>query len=270
MPFKNFNARRRRAFGRRRKFNRKTAPGLVGLGGVRNNPMSRDATQWQKTPFAHSTGSGRLLGGRITSKGFLPPTLFCQHRFSQQVTISNDNITGRTGTELAWRLNSLFDPYFTGAGAQPRGFDQMAAIYSKYLVYKVHVQMRKMMHSAGSSTGNYIAINFRDGSNPYILSGSKTADEIQEVAANTVMGISDQGERTVDYEFYIADILGIPRSNIFNDESFSAITTQNPARTAYTSIACGNYNDVTGQSVIMMLSFVFYTRWMNPTTPNQS
>jgi len=270
MPFKNYNARRRRAFGRRRKFNRKTAPGLVGLGGVRNNPMSRNATQWQKTPYAYATGSAKVIGGNIIAKGYMPPTLFCQFRYSQQVTLSNDNTTGRTGSEHAWRLNSLFDPDFTAVGHQPRGFDQMAAIYNKYVVYKVHIQLRKLQHTFGSDTGNFIALNVRQGDNAYVLSGVKTADEIQEVAGNTVIGLSAQAERMVDYEFYIADLLGIPRTQIFNDELYGAATNANPSRTAYTSVAMGNFNDVTGQSAIVLMSMVFYARMQNPGTPLQS
>ena len=32
------------------------------------------------------------------------------------------------------RLNSLFDPNLSGLGHQPRGFDQLMAVYEKYTV----------------------------------------------------------------------------------------------------------------------------------------
>jgi hypothetical protein len=36
------------------------------------------------------------------------------------------------------RLNSLFDPDFSGGGHQPKGFDQLAVLYNRYRVYDTH------------------------------------------------------------------------------------------------------------------------------------
>lgn len=36
-----------------------------------------------------------------------------------------------------WRLNSVYDPYQTGTGGQPRGFDEYAALYYNYCVTSV-------------------------------------------------------------------------------------------------------------------------------------
>lgn len=49
-------------------------------------------------------------------------------------TITIDPAAGALGSHL-FRLNSLYDPDFTGIGHQPRGFDQMMAFYQKYRVY---------------------------------------------------------------------------------------------------------------------------------------
>lgn len=55
-------------------------------------------------------------------------------RFHTRLPVS---LTGGVPNDYQFRLNSLFDPDFTGTGHQPYGFDQLTAIYSRYRVYAV-------------------------------------------------------------------------------------------------------------------------------------
>lgn len=50
-------------------------------------------------------------------------------RYCEDFTGSTTSLTG-----IQFRANSLYDPYYTGTGHQPRGFDQMAAFYNAYEV----------------------------------------------------------------------------------------------------------------------------------------
>jgi len=198
--------------------------------------------------------------------------MWTQHRYSENVQIANDNITGRTATEYAFRLGSLFDPNFTGVGHQPRGFDQMAAFYSKNVVYKVHVQIRVLGQTAGSSPYNFLAINVRNSESTYVLSGSKTSDEIQEVSNNTVMAIDPTGvnNKTFDQEFYLADVDGVAREKIFTDIIYEGGSTFNPQRTAYLSVATGNNDDIVSQAIRLQVNLVMYAKWYARATPAQS
>lgn len=65
-----------------------------------------------------------------------------QPRFQRRKLIYVDNILSPdpgvgSAVSHVYRLNSLFDPDFTGAGHQPMGFDQMASLYNTYRVYSV-------------------------------------------------------------------------------------------------------------------------------------
>lgn len=42
--------------------------------------------------------------------------------------------TAGTTTDYVYRANDVYDPYYTGAGAQPRGFDQYMALYRGFTV----------------------------------------------------------------------------------------------------------------------------------------
>jgi hypothetical protein len=50
--------------------------------------------------------------------------------------------TGLPALDYQFNLNSLFDPNFTGTGHQPKGFDQLSALYGRYRVYHTrwHIQ----------------------------------------------------------------------------------------------------------------------------------
>lgn len=62
----------------------------------------------------------------------------------QKVTLKyfdSRTVTATTGGSFGttYRLNSLYDPDATGVGHQPRGFDQVAELYQKYVVTKASV-----------------------------------------------------------------------------------------------------------------------------------
>lgn len=53
-----------------------------------------------------------------------------------------------TAANYVYRGNSCFDPDFTGVGSQPGGFDELAAIYSKYRVISSSI---KFLARSGTS-----------------------------------------------------------------------------------------------------------------------
>lgn len=54
-----------------------------------------------------------------------------------------------------YRLNSLFDPDFTGVGTQPTGFDQLSALYEKYRVWSCRYTIKFLERN---TTGSKIVI----------------------------------------------------------------------------------------------------------------
>jgi len=48
---------------------------------------------------------------------------------------------GAANAEYQYRGNSIFDPYQTGIGQQPRGYDEYSALYGKYYVVKSSISV---------------------------------------------------------------------------------------------------------------------------------
>lgn len=74
---------------------------------------------------------------------------------SYVVNIGLDPAAGGVPVTNVFSVNSLFDPDRTGAGHQPRGFDQISLLFSKYIVVGAKI------------SATYISTNVADSS--YII-----------------------------------------------------------------------------------------------------
>lgn len=221
-----------------------------------------------RVPWGFNLGDSKHIDRMSASRGAFPEQLFVKMRYTDFLSNSADNLTGLTGSEQAWRLNSLFDPYFTGAGHQPLGFDQLTPIYSQYTVYRVDVQVRVCSYIG--TGGVYLAINTRPSNSTYNLAGLKNAGEIQEQPNNTIM--DGQILQTWDQSFWINQVEGIPKSKVMNENNYSANVTTNPSNTPYLGIAVGTYTTPASSTntIYYQVSFVFHARFWNQNPLAQS
>lgn len=59
---------------------------------------------------------------------------YCEGAISINPTVGSSNA-------YVFRCNDLYDPNFTGVGHQPTGFDQMMALYNKFVVYASKIKV---------------------------------------------------------------------------------------------------------------------------------
>lgn len=61
---------------------------------------------------------------------------------------------------IMYRANSLYDPYVGLGGHQPRGFDQLIALYSRFIVYKSKIRVQFISQAAAGTLGtnSYVAL----------------------------------------------------------------------------------------------------------------
>lgn len=63
--------------------------------------------------------------------------------------------TAGAGNDRVYNLNSIFDPYRTGTGHQPQGYDQWSAFYGRYRVDNAKV----VMTFTGTTSGSGIIVS---------------------------------------------------------------------------------------------------------------
>lgn len=164
------------------------------------------------------------------------------------------------GTPLAdqtWNMNSLFDPDRTGAGAQPAGFDQWAAFYNRYVVYKCAYE-----HTITNTTGG-IGINI----SVLPVNGS-TAPTIQEAMANSFGSfgaLTNSGEphhcrKVVD----LAQFTGKSRAAYLADDQYSALTSASPAEILCMILRVQDQAGGTNFTGNVMTKLTFYAEFFDP------
>lgn len=243
--------------------------------GLRYSKGMRRMNKYKGQPFGHRKMVNQHVDGTLLAlRSFVPPSVVTTHRYVERLSLSNENTTGITGNEIAFRLGSLFDPNFTGAGHQPWGFDQIAAIYQQYQVYKVKVAFRTFSSEGAAA---FLAINVRPSVAAYNLQ-SKFGYEIIERSGNTLIqmdnasgnGTRTEGDIVWQAEYYLADIEGLSRLEYSNDTSYKAYNNTNPVKTPFISVACGSNEPVPGCTVKGHIEIEYFCKWSSPITPGES
>lgn len=92
--------------------------------------------------------------------------------------VYGDQLTGVTLStagslfKLQFNMNSIYDPYYTGTGHQPRGYDQLSQLYEKYTVLNARAKVTFMNNGASDL---YVGLGVRDSNS----SSSVLNDELE-------------------------------------------------------------------------------------------
>lgn len=139
-------------------------------------------------------------------------------------------------TSNVYRLNSLFDPDFTGTGNQPVGFDNYALLYGRYCVYEAMVECRVVNGNATAqmlvmrAKNNLTAITTNDGVLAAICDKNNCVSAMTTAAYDVVM---------LKKNFKLYDITGETRASYLTDDSYQAAVSTNPLETVGLEILGG-------------------------------
>lgn len=105
---------------------------------------------------------------KITSfrSGAMPSVYHTDLEFSGVGTLTTLG-GGGPSTEV-YRANDLFDPYFTGVGHQPRGFDQIMAFFNHFTVLSSSIRVDFMFNPDVAGNGVVCGVGLNDISGPVL------------------------------------------------------------------------------------------------------
>lgn len=220
--------------------------------------------------FMQRGGNSKTLGYFNTSAPF-PEIAYTTHRYAHHFTLYADNITGLIGVTQTMRLNNLYDPDNTGVGHQASGFDQMAYIYGRYVVYAVNVNIRTY---AADGQSSFLAIAMKPpvaSTSAWVMAGRKGEDIIETQNgfvldcpnANPVQQWST-GWRT------IGDLIGVDQSQVFNDVSYMGSSGTGAGAVVDMVIGAGTYGMETGKYVKFVITIDFKAKWTQRNCIEQS
>lgn len=192
------------------------------------NPMMNMLTKMGRGSRGYATNGTPIpaINSHIVSgSSSVPDHVTVCLRYAQVVALS----TASTGyAENIFRINSVFDPDYSGAGSQPVGFDQWAAFYSQYRVERLDWVMKagnptSLAESVFSATPNLV--------NTIDASGANIWSEPRSV--NTILSSNGGWADTLSGTIFPHEIFGVSRSTYTGEESYSAPTSTNPTNVAY-------------------------------------
>lgn len=151
--------------------------------------------------------------------------------------VSINPASGAAG-DYVFSANGVYDPDVTGTGHQPRGFDQLTALYDSFVVTKS--TMKATIFPQGPSTlasSGYLIVSLQARSTL-----STTVEAAMEYATKrvTTYGASEPASaspktlappKSVTYTANPNGFLG--RSNILDDDSLKSTASSNPDDQAY-------------------------------------
>lgn len=159
--------------------------------------FTQEPSRKRKMSRQGSITSKRKRGGR--KQIYSAPQVGRMVRPRQRVVlryVEDGTLASAAATGLyVFNMNSLFDPNRTGTGSQPAGFDEWAAFYNRYIVYKCVVEYQ--IANRGT-VGGTIAVHASNADTDASVAtlGSLPDSRIHALGVNTSGGDVIMGKMT--------------------------------------------------------------------------
>lgn len=195
------------------------------------------------------------MGNVVKVKGPIPDQLFVKLKYS--VNLAYAPAAG-ANTQNTFRANSIFDPDFTGAGTQPRYFDQYAALYNQYQVMACSVK-----HEL-SNTGAmpvYVGTAWTD-IDPSSLSLQNTIEQRFGKSHGVLGAITGNGTKVIKRYINMKTLHGYPKG-ITQVEDLCAAVTASPADPSFHKLVMQAVDEATNATINVRTTITYYTRFFS-------
>jgi hypothetical protein len=155
--------------------------------------------------------------------------------------MQGSTLSASFGTEQSFRLNSLYDPDFTGTGHQPYAYDQITPFYTRYLVDEVDI---KLTFSDPQGDGVYVACFIKNFNDPATLTGASIS-QANERPTVWIKPLNNTGGQVAVFQkrVKIHELMGITAQQYSGAWPATAASTgSNPSHVSYLSFAVADAN----------------------------
>lgn len=159
----------------------------------------------------------------------------------------------------SFRLNGLYDPWYTGTGHQPMGYDQMCLFYDNYLVTGC-----KVIWQGKVQTADDVQL-FMNAQPVTAISLPSTLTVAKEDRLTRGKATTNTGSFEFTKYYTIAEVYGMSRADIENDTSFCARTNTHPTLSAIVSLAAIAV-DAAAFSINSTITLIYYCEFSRPIT----
>lgn len=166
----------------------------------------------------------------------IPHRFICQMKYAEAVTVSTPGMS-----TYRWRLNSLYDPNYSGGGHQPYGFPQLCGPQGTGLYNRYRVLGCSYVLTATSDTANiaFAALPSNEIAPPISNVSEARENPMCRYATFNPGGTMRMLKGYVD----IAKLMGRPKQQYLADDNYQAVYNNNPAEVAQLGVFGAGLND---------------------------
>lgn len=202
--------------------------------------------------------AGLNIFGRVMNTP-LPTKLKAKLRYFDFPTM-NIGLGGAAATQV-YNANGMYDPDYSGAGGQPRGFDQLMSLYDHFVVIgsKITVQV-----ATGAGIGPVMCVldlkdtNAADANIVASMESSYATNKLHSPAGNT----------SVLVQTFSPKFLG--RSHPLSDPDLKGSDSANPAEAAYYHLVMASIAGVDETAVYPSVVIEYTCIFIEPKRPSAS
>lgn len=203
------------------------------------------------------------------SKGLtpFPDRMRCTLTYSSLYisVIANSAAAGRQ----QFSMNSLFDPDFTGTGAQPEYFDQLSALYNRYRVYGAAIKVVCLpFTTAGAQINVPTNVVLVPSAQSLASVNVDDAAGLPRAQNRVVTGNMDQSNVTLVAAHSVSEILGV--KDVEGADRLQATISASPAEQCLFSIIARTADGTTATSLGVSVRLTFDCEFFDRQTPLQS
>lgn len=165
-------------------------------------------------------------------------------------------ITSGTGltAKQQFRLNSAFDPDYTGAGTQPYGFDQWATLYNHYVVERANVTCLVEGYNAAPVVAGLYCSDDQ----------TVLGDAADTISAGGSYGTVHNGSQPLRLELDFDTSRFFDRRDVATDSELRANVSSNPSEVAFLTLYVQDIARTTGLAVGYVITIDYVVRFMEP------
>lgn len=219
-------------------------------------PFRKRKTTTKKRRVFRRRGARRKAPGvsrsviRNISMSSIPDRLYTRMGYSMSTTLTST----LSPAYNIFRLNSLYDPDYTGAGGQPLARDQWANFYNRYLVYGVSYKVTFINTSTSEQVYCWVV--------PKNVTAVSTSAQVlfeKPYAKNRILGVeSGKSIGTIKGYASAAKALGYTKQQYQSEKANSSEFNSNPASEGFLHVYSQAADETTSVTVRIRVVLTYY------------
>jgi hypothetical protein len=165
-------------------------------------------------------------------------------------------------------MNSLFDPDFTGTGAQPEFFDQLSTLYNRYRCYGSAIKVSLIPFSAGTQINTPVGVILVPTAQSLASSSYEDAAGLPRAQNKISTGNMDYKNQTLVASHSVSEILGV--KDVEGSDRLQALVTASPSEQCLWGIVARTIDGITVSDLAISVRITYDVEFFDRQIASQS